>query len=76
MKSFSVFLHVQPTEIRFVGDSLEDAGFHQTNNGQWVDARGNTVAKVTETEIDERDAEQLRQAYCGDDRCDRAGFVS
>lgn len=76
MKSFSAFRHVGGEEIRFVGDCWEDGGLTVGDDGSPThDERGNTIGKFAVTEIDERDADLLAAAYCGDEIPDRAGFV-
>lgn len=79
MRSFSAVRHVGG-EIRFVGDFWGDGGVICDANGQpATDASGNTIARYSVADIDERDADLLAREYCGDERDerpDRAGFLS
>jgi hypothetical protein len=76
MRSYSVFFHVSPIELRFVGESPADGGITQNDEGVWHDVRGNSVSRITATKIDERDGDLLRQAYCGEELPDRSGFLT
>jgi len=64
MKSFSAFTSVCGKEIRFVGNTWEDAGFRTDADGNPIrDVRGNTISRFVVAEIDERDSDQLIQAF-------------
>lgn len=59
--------HVSPNLIEFVGQGWEDAGYRVNEDGAPThDARGNTVAKHGEREIEVADAALLIEAYAGD----------
>ncbi len=64
MKSFIAFTSVCGKEIRFVGNSWEDAGFRTDAEGNPIrDVRGNTISRFAVAEIDERDSDRLIQAF-------------
>jgi hypothetical protein len=64
MKSFTAFTSVCGKEIRFVGNTWEDAGFRTDADGNPIrDVRGNTISRFAVAEIDERDSDQLIQAF-------------
>jgi hypothetical protein len=64
MKSFTAFTSVCGKEIRFVGNTWEDAGFRTDADGNPIrDVRGNTISRFVVAEIDERDSDQLIQAF-------------
>jgi hypothetical protein len=69
IKSFTAITSVCGKEIRFVGNSWEDAGFRTNVEGNPIrDRRGNTISRYTVEEIDERDSDQLVKAFGdGDD---------
>jgi len=75
VRSFSAFIGA--TEIRFVGNCWKDGGFFIDEDGDpKCDYLGNSVSRHTITEIDERDADLLAQAYSGDEPPDREGFIA
>jgi hypothetical protein len=64
MKSFTAFTSVCGKEIRFVGNTWEDAGFRTDADGNPIrDIRGNTISQFVVAEIDERDSDQLVRAF-------------
>ena len=64
MKSFTAFTSVCGKEIRFVGNSWEDAGFRTDADGDPIrDVRGNTISRFAVGEIEERDSDQLIKAF-------------
>ena len=64
MKSFTAFTSVCGNEIRFVGNSWEDAGFRTDEVGNPIrDVRGNTISRFAVAEIDEHDSDQLIKAF-------------
>jgi hypothetical protein len=66
MKSFTAFTNVSGQEIRFVGNTWEDAGFHTDADGDPVrDRRGNTISRFAVAEVDERDSDELVKAFGG-----------
>ena len=71
MKSFSAFTYFGlggSKEVRFVGHSWQDGGFTVDRDGNPLrDPMGNTVSKFEVTEIERRDADLVRIAYCGDE---------
>ena len=69
IKSFTAITSVCGKEIRFIGNSWEEAGFRTDVDGNPVrDRRGNTISKYAVAEIDESNSEQLIKAFGdGDD---------
>jgi hypothetical protein len=64
IKSFTAITSVCGNEIRFIGNSWDEAGFRTDENGNPVrDRRGNTISKYTVAEIGERDSDQLIKAF-------------
>ncbi len=64
IKSFTAFTSVCGNEIRFIGNSWEDASFRTDVEGNPVrDRRGNTISRFEVAEIDERDSERLIKAF-------------
>jgi hypothetical protein len=64
LKSFTAHTSVCGKEIRFVGNSWEDAGFRTDADGNPIrDIRGNTISKFVVADICERDSDQLIKAF-------------
>jgi hypothetical protein len=75
MRAYTIYTHINPTPIRFVGFSPADGGFTSHDNSGWTDTRGNSVSKIVDDEVGTEHADILSQAYCGDDTPDRDGFL-
>lgn len=64
MKSFTAFTDVCGKELRFVGKTWEEGGFHTDAEGNPIrDSRGNTISRFVVAEIGEGDSEQLLKAF-------------
>ena len=64
IKSFTAFTSVCGNEIRFIGNSWDDAGFRTDVEGNPIrDRRGNTISRYAVGEIDECDSDRLVKAF-------------